>query len=259
MSLVRYYLGPTVRIFKNLFFYFKKRKFIQEFLGDYGYLKVKTFNFHKWHHGLYLFTATDKNGEEVFIKLTKLDRLLKNENRAYKKLKSNDFLKNHVIKHKGYLKKNGYKALILKRANGVVLSEDWMLKNINLLGTLIKIVDEFNSMSLIHRDIKPDNFIYENGQIKVFDFSFMVDKTDKRKLKEIDLTDPINMLKLQDLGIHYKPEPLKWDDYYALRVIFNDLIKNKSSKISLEEKNILSQYVEECEVKIGTNSYSIIK
>lgn len=259
MSLVRYYIGPIARTIKNGFFYFKKREFIQEFLDDHGYTRIKPFNLSKWHHELYLFTATDKNGEEVFIKLTNLDRLLKNENRAYKKLQRNDFLKSHVIEHKGYLKKDGYKALVLKRANGIVLSEDWMVDNINQLGILVKIVDEFNSLSLVHRDIKPDNFIYEEGQIKVFDFSFMIDKTEKRKFKEIDLSRHKNLLKLEDLGIHYKPEPLKWDDYYALHVIFNTLLKNKSLKIPFEKRNILSKYAEECKGKIGTNSYTVLK
>lgn len=168
-------------------------------------------------------------------------------------------MKEHLIDRKKFIKKDAYKALILNKAKGVTLNEDWAINNIEKLSVLIKIIDEFKLLSLVHRDIKLDNFIYENGAIKIFDFSFMIDKTEKRKLKEIDLKKHDNMLKLIYLGNFYKPEPFKWDDYYSLYIIFNKLLINKSSNLSIEDKNILSTYKEECYTKIGTNSYSILK
>lgn len=259
MAILKHYLRLIYNAVKNRVFYFKKKRFIHGFFKENGYEKIKPFNLVKWHHDLYLFTANDKNREEVFIKLTNLPRILKNENRAYKKLQNNNYLKNHVIDHKGYIKKEGYKALILKRANGAILSEDWMINHIDQLDALIKIVDEFRSLSLVHRDIKLDNFIYEEGSIKVFDFSFMIDKTEKRKLKEIDLSSGENVVKLVDLGIYYKPEPLKWDDYYSLYVIFDKLLKNNHKSLSDKEKEILIKHKEACKTKIGTNTYSILK
>ena len=92
---------------------------------------------------------------------------------------------------------------------------------------LVKIVDEFNSMSLIHRDIKLDNFIYDGGQIRIFDFTFMIEKSNKTKLKELDLSSRENILKLMDLGHNYKPNPLTWDEYYSLYIIFSKLLINK--------------------------------
>tara|TARA_R110000868_G_scaffold82956_10_gene234160 strand:+ start:58372 stop:59145 length:774 start_codon:yes stop_codon:yes gene_type:complete len=257
--MIRQYVGSLKRTLKNRLYYSKKRKFIHSFFNQFGYTKVKPFNLDKWHHDLDLFTAKDKHGDEVFIKFTKLERILKNENRAYKIMQRNAVLKNHIIEHKEYIKNNGFKALVLKRSNGIVLSEDWMVNNIEKLSTLIKIVDEFKSLSLVHRDLKLDNFIYEDGNIKIFDFSFMIDKTNKRKLKEIDLIERENMLKLVNLGMYYKPAPLKWDDYYSLYVIFISLLNNKSLIISLEQKDILSRHAEECKGKIDTNSYTILK
>jgi serine/threonine protein kinase len=257
MKLIKNLLRKIYREVKNRKFYLQKRRFIYNFFKDNGFYNTKPFNLNKWHHNLYLFTAQDKLGQEVFIKLTNLPRILKNENRAYKKLKKNEFLKNHLIEHKGYIKKSGYKALILKKANGIVLNEEWACKNVSLLGTLIKIVDEFTALSLIHRDIKLDNFIYEDGQIKVFDFSFMVDMTHKNKIKEIDLTKDENLTKLRTMGVGYKPEPLKWDDYYALHVVFKDILKNNLTNNTLENRTLLEQYIRECSKKIATNSYAI--
>ncbi|WP_424004031.1 hypothetical protein [Maribacter sp. IgM3_T14_3] len=259
MALLRNLLTAVYRNLKNGRFYLKNKKFIVGFFKENGYHQIKTFNLSKWHHDLYLFTAVDKVGDPVFIKFTNLPRILKNENRAYKKLQKNDFLKDHLIEHKGYIKKDGYKALILKRANGIVLNEEWAYQNIDKLGDLIRIVDEFTGLSLIHRDIKLDNFIYENGHIKVFDFSFMIDMTEDKKMKEIDLSNNDNMMKLVTMGVSYKPAPLKWDDYFALHVVFNFLLNNKLSTISLENSNLLEQYLKEVSDKINTNSYTILK
>ncbi len=257
--MLRNLLAPIYREIKNRIFYLRNRKFIQGFFQENGYHKAKPFNLNKWHHDLYLFTAVGKDGDPVFIKLTNLPRILKNENRAYKKLKKNDYLKDHLILHKGYIKKDGYKALILRRSNGMVLNEEWAYQNIEELGTLIKIVDGFTALSLIHRDIKLDNFIYEDGHIKVFDFSFMIDLSGNNKIKEIDLSNNENLAKLITMGEGYKPASLKWDDYYALYMVFNRLAKNNSSTISLEQKELLFRYIEECKAKIGTNNYTINK
>ncbi|WP_165749405.1 protein kinase family protein [Cellulophaga sp. Z1A5H] len=259
MSFLRYYLSLLYRTIKNKVFYNKNKGFIIKFFQENGYNQTKPFNINKWHHDLYLFTAIDNNGSQVFIKLTNLPRILKNENRAYKKLRKNSYLKNHLIEHKGYIKKDGYKALILKRANGVVLNEEWAYQNIDKLGDLIRIVDEFTNLSLIHRDIKLDNFIYEEGHIKVFDFSFMIDMTEDKKMKEIDLTNNENMIKLVTMGVGYKPAPLKWDDYFALYVVFKLLLNNKPSTISLEKSNLLELYLKESSDKINSNIYTILK
>ncbi|TLP80751.1 protein kinase family protein [Maribacter sp. ACAM166] len=259
MSFLRYYLSLIYRTIKNLVFHIKNRSFINGFFQENGYHQTKPFNLSKWHHELYLFTAEDKKGNPVFIKLTNLPRILKNENRAYKKLRKKSYLKNHLIEHKGYIKKDGYKALILKRANGVVLNEEWAYQNIEKLGTLIKIVNEFKALSLIHRDIKLDNFIYEDGNIKVFDFSFMIDMTEDKKLKEIDLTDNENMIKLITMGVGYKPAPLKWDDYFSLHVVFSRLLKNNTTKLAFQDKASLERYTTECANKVDTNSYTILK
>lgn len=259
MDLLKTVLRKIYREVKNRRFYLNNKKFIHGFFQENGFYSTKPFNLNNWHHDLYLFTAIAKDGSPVFIKLTNLPRILKNENRAYKKLRKNPFLKGHIIEHKGYIKKGGYRALILKRANGQVLTEEWAYRNVEKLGTLIKIVDEFTALSLVHRDIKLDNFICEDGSIKVFDFSFMIDMTEKNKLKEIDLSENENMIKLVTMGVGYKPSPLKWDDYYSLYVVFKQLLKNKPSALTLENKGLIERYIKECSNKIDTNSYTILK
>lgn len=259
MSKIKYIVSYCFRAVKNTVFYLEHRNFILSFFKDYEYVKIKPFNLFKWHHDLFLFTGEDNQGEKVFIKLTKLKRILKNENQAYKKLIKNGFLKNHLIERRRYIKKGPYKALILKHSSGVALDENWLVNNINELGVLIKIVDEFKKLSLVHRDIKLDNFIYENDTIKIFDFSFMIDKTTRHRLKEIDLSNRKNMLKLIDLGENYKPSPFKWDDYYSLYVIFKNVLKNMGESLSLEQKKVLLQYQEECKKKINVNTYTILK
>ncbi len=93
MLLLKNYLGSIYRIIRNSAFYINNRRFIHAFFQENGYLQIESFNLGKWHHDLYLFTAMDMDGCSVFIKLTNLPIILKNENRAYKKLQKNSYLK----------------------------------------------------------------------------------------------------------------------------------------------------------------------
>ncbi len=259
MSFVKYYINFCLLTISNFLFYLKNKKEISSALKEHGCTDVKPFKMYRWHHDLYLFTAYNKLKNKVFVKFSLKKGILKNENRAYKILEKNEFFKNHMIRRDNYIKKESLKFLILNHSDGVVLSEDWLLENPHKSGSLIKIVDELSSMSLIHRDIKLDNFIFEEGEIKIFDFTFMIDKTNSRKIKEIDLSTRQNMIKLLDLGIYYKPEAYMWDDYYSLYVIFKRFFKKNKHKLSDDAKDLFIKYLDECKEKIGTNSYSILK
>ena len=90
--------------------------------------------------------------------------------------------------------------MVIDFLEGETLSETWMLNNIDNLPILIKIVEEINNLFLIHRDIKLDNFIIHNNQIKIFDFTFMLQTNSETNLKELDLDQKSNLTMLMDLG-----------------------------------------------------------
>ena len=149
--------------------------------------------------------------------------------------------------------------MVIDFLEGETLSETWMLNNIDNLPILIKIVEEINNLFLIHRDIKLDNFIIHNNQIKIFDFTFMLQTNSETNLKELDLDQKSNLTMLMDLGDELKPSIYRWDNYYSFFIFFNKFFKKNKEKLSEEEFFLIISYIEKCKEKINSNSYSILK
>ena len=113
--------------------------------------------------------------------------VLSNENEAYSILGDISVLDKYLIKRIQFFNFKPFDFLVIDFLEGETLSETWMLNNIDNLPILIKIVEEINNLFLIHRDIKLDNFIIRNNQIKIFDFTFILQTNSETNLKELDL------------------------------------------------------------------------
>jgi len=257
MQFVKNLVNTWVSIISNFFFYFKNKKDISKFLSDKGISNLKPFNINKWHHQVYLFTGTNEVDGDLFIKLSSDKGFLDNESNAYTILESDTVLKNHLINKIGFFKTEQLDFLVLKKAQGITLSNKWFLENINATKILIKIVERLSELELIHRDLKLDNFIYENGDIKIFDFTFMISNKKCYNLIELDLSIRNNVFKLMDVGINYKPSIFVWNDFYALKIVLKNILK-ESSKIDKSEKTLLEKSIKHCEKQENSNSYTII-
>lgn len=260
MLFVKNLVNTWISIISNFSFYFKNKKEIAKFLSNKGISKIKPFNITKWHHQVYLFTGINELGYDLFIKLSSEKGFLDNESNAYTILESNTTLKKHLINKEGFFKTEQLDYLILRKAQGITLTNQWLLENINATKTLINIIDSLTDLKLIHRDIKLDNFIFENDEVKIFDFTFMVSNDEKYNLKEIDLSKRSNVFKLMDAGINYKPSVFVWDDFYSLKTVLeNAFIKQSTKKLENKDKAIILKQIEYCNKKLNSNSYTILK
>lgn len=260
MLFVKNLVNIWIRLISNLLFYYKNKKEISNFLSNKGISKIKPFNLTKWHHQVYLFTGTSKLDGDLFIKLSTDKGFLDNENNAYNILESDSILKKHLINKVGFIKTEKLDILILKQSHGITLTNHWFLEHINATITLINIVERLTILRLIHRDLKLDNFICENNEIKIFDFTFMISNDKNLNLKEVDLNVRDNVFKLMDVGINYKPSIFIWDDFYSLKIIFNNAFFNqKTKKLSDKEKEFITEKINYCKEKCNTNTYTILK
>tara|TARA_B110000971_G_C20040036_1_gene517472 strand:- start:4695 stop:5474 length:780 start_codon:yes stop_codon:yes gene_type:complete len=259
VQFLKYYILLLIRVINSNFFYFRNKKKISKILLSKGVSGVKPFNKNRWHHNLYTFTGVFLFNQKVFIKVSNVPGVLSNENEAYSILGDISVLDKYLIKRIQFFNFKPFDFLVIDFLEGETLSETWMLNNIDNLPILIKIVEEINNLFLIHRDIKLDNFIIHNNQIKIFDFTFMLQTNSETNLKELDLDQKSNLTMLMDLGDELKPSIYRWDDYYSMYMIFNKFFKKNKEKLSEEEFFLIISYIEKCKEKINSNSYSILK
>ena len=201
-----------------------------------------------------------RNGDLVAIKFeSKTDdkKMLKNEAKIYQYLgKLNGF---PHLKWYGTTDSHAYLVLDLL---GVSLSDmlkiykRLSLKTTLLLGIqIIKIVELLHSKHLLHRDIKPDNFIFGLGtttnKLHLIDFGFS-----KRyyyegvHIPEKRISNLIGSPNFVSLNVHNSIEPSRRDDlescvYIILNMLLGDLdwfnIGNSNSEMVLVKENILSK------------------
>lgn len=203
-----------------------------------------------------------RTGENVAIKIESIEKnmkLLKNESIVYQYLSNNIGIP--IVKWFGKDKKNYYMVINLlgdsleslkekKEKRGTIFS----LKLILQLGLqIISLLKTIHNKGLVHRDIKPDNFLLgldnKKTQIHIIDFGFcktyMNGETHNVIKKMNNLIGSYNYASIQS---HKCIDLSRRDDLESLGYIFIYLylgklpwqtieITNLSSKLSLEEKN----------------------
>ena len=201
-----------------------------------------------------------RNGDLVAIKFeSKTDdkKMLKNEAKIYQYLgKLNGF---PHLKWYGTTESHTYLVLDLL---GVSLSDmlkiykRFSLKTTLLLGIqIIKIVELLHSKHLLHRDIKPDNFIFGLGtttnKLHLIDFGFSKRYYyDGIHIPEKEINNLIGSPNFVSLNVHNSIEPSRRDDlesciYIILNMLLGDLdwfnISNSNNEMFLLKQNILSK------------------
>lgn len=222
----------------------------------YCITKLRLFKFSDWHLGCNYFIGYSAEAKkEVFIKTSGRFNLADREIDVLSSINSVDRLENKYFpKIIASNKQKGVAFLAIEFINGITLSKYLNTTNLRDHNFDLKIIKELNSilitlheMSIIHRDIRPDNILLDQIEAKVIliDFAFAVSHVDKG-LGEVQIIKKHPMI-AETLGEEYKPDKLLWDDAYSIHKIAEKITPEYSEHLPNEHKNIL--------LKIGEKTY----
>jgi serine/threonine protein kinase len=188
-----------------------------------------------------------KNKSEIAIKIqyTDVANVLKNEAKIYKYLKDTMI----VPKIKNYGSENSFNFLVLDLLGKNLIDCMSTLSKKEWLTTMVKMIDIMeilHSKKIIHRDIKPDNFVFcrEKKELFIIDFGLSIYYNDKDYKND----KIIGSVKYCSLDVHNKKGIYYKDDLesvlytflncYGIDLPWNNLII-KLDKSKLDERNIL--------------------
>ena len=206
-------------------------------LGKYEILQDLTRGaFGKIYRGIDIYT-----GERVAIKTEPIViNSLKNEAKIYNYLNNN----NYFPKFKGYIKEQEFSYLILELLDYSIkgisrpIRAD-LSKNISI--QMINALEFIHDKGIVHRDIKPDNFMILGMKIKLIDFGFAKQIIrDNRHIEETTISDIIGTPNYISINVHKLCEPSRRDDIESfLYVVLSLETDLKWINSNIREKQLL--------------------
>ena len=157
-----------------------------------------------------------KNNKKCAIKIeNKNIDLLKKEAKIYNYLKNNIYIPSLL----GYGTIQDYRYLIIELLEISLNEIDFTILNNKYSILLVEILEFIHSKNLIHRDIKPDNFLFakQKNSIKIIDFG--LSKFYKINEKHIDFCDNKKLIGTPNycsLNVHNSNEYSRRDDLESL-------------------------------------------
>ncbi|WP_426358465.1 hypothetical protein ACPUVO_18895 [Pseudocolwellia sp. HL-MZ19] len=244
-------LERLLTLFKSFLYYLNRYETIKNALKKNNVLEIKPLYFRRWHLGCAYFLGS-LNGEKVFIKIDTKLQLLKNEKVFYDIM--HESLSTYVLPLHFYYEERNLQIVCFSYADGrQELNSELILNNPSYLTEIISILKKIKMESVIHRDIKLDNFIMSGGNLNIIDFTFSYGLNghhDSFKDLDINISDELDILKR--LGSKYKPKDFLWNDFISLKNIVNEIIAN--NHLSTEQMPYFELIVQELDL-LSENAY----
>jgi serine/threonine protein kinase len=200
--------------------------------------RIEALYYKRWKNGYCYFTAY-KGKQKVFIKVDTKLKNLSNEIKFYDLLY--DELSKYMIEKIDFFENKKVQILLLEYKNSRELTEFDLIYTPKYLKDILFILTTIYKKGIIHRDIKLDNFLITDNNLKIIDFTFATSWNSKFNFKELDINSNQNLSLLKYLGEGLNPEKFIWNDFFSIGKIIENILKNYPN-INLETKEILSYY-----------------
>lgn len=165
-----------------------------------------------------------------------------------------------------YLYKNGCKFIPLIYWFGIFLEsptlvmsyyeeslESFIEKNIDtsleqknkIFQVILNIIESIHTQYVIHRDIKPQNFMLKNNELFLIDFGMATMYVDSDKIhipEKKDRLDLIGTLRFMSLNIHNGWEPTRRDDVISACYIYMNMLFGNLPWDNIEKRNELKKW-----------------
>ena len=184
-------------------------------------------------------------GEHIFLKKTvaiKISKeseniLLKNEAKIYKFLENTNGVPQMLL----YGVEDSKCFVILDKLEyQLERNKNQDICNIGI--DMIKIIENIHNKGVIHRDIKPDNFMYKNGKLYLLDYGLATMYLDNGEIHkpENKISNIIGSINYISVNVHKYILPSRRDDIesiiYVLFYLYNKLEWENLTEIEIKNK-----------------------
>jgi serine/threonine protein kinase len=204
----------------------------------------------------YAYFTGEIGDKKVFIKFDTKYHLITNDILAYKKCKKK--LGEYLVKVIAFKNTGTIQYVIYDYFDGTTLKNNNILENPQLISYVYETISAINSLRLIHRDIKLDNFLIKNEELKIIDLTLMASLDDSNLFKSFNLDNKDEAIILHTLNKSHSPPGLIWNDFYSLHLILKEIIINNNKVIEEETKTYLDGWVTRVEKDIQFNYYKLL-
>lgn len=178
--------------------------------------KINEGSFGSIFSGRNLFT-----NELVIIKRSLPDDLsLKNEAKIYNYLNNKEF----IPIFKDYFKTQFSQNLVIEKMDNNIIFYKGKIKKDNykeIYDQILNSIEFLHSKGVVHRDIKPNNFLIKNNKIKICDFGFSKQIiTKKRHIEYKKIDKIIGTVNYISKNVHKLIEPTRRDDIESIIYLF---------------------------------------
>lgn len=195
--------------------------------------------------------GTDKDGTKLFIKTTKHAGICENEYRMGLELYNIDH--EHFIRPVYWGDHGEIQFFANEYLPGISLNTAIMTNSLSvadksrLIGDIWRIFCALRQSDVVHRDIRPDNFVIADGRLILIDFQLAVSKSNYVELEYLAK----HKNRLRKLGNKkYRYRLFRWDDAYSLLKVMQFIGRDKfyATRYDVIYKNI-RKYVGRATIK----------